>query len=47
MDLLAMVLSVEVTRREARSALPGAAVEPPRQRWWTRIRASRRAAGGS
>ncbi|XVU24401.1 hypothetical protein ACQPZJ_45465 [Actinoplanes sp. CA-054009] len=38
MDLLAMVLSVEVTRREARSALPCAEVSPPRRRWWHRRR---------
>lgn len=41
MDLTALVLSVEVTRRRAGSALPCAAVQRPSDRW-RRVRAALR-----
>ncbi|WP_158647415.1 hypothetical protein [Actinoplanes sp. ATCC 53533] len=39
MEPVALILSIEMTRREARSALPHARVRPPSARW-RRVRAT-------
>jgi len=44
MDVAALLISVEVARRDAQSALPGAAVQPPADRW-RRLRAAVRRLG--
>lgn len=44
MDFTALLISVEVTRREMHSALPGAKVRPETGRW-ERLRAAVRGLG--
>ncbi|MFI5841680.1 hypothetical protein ACIA8K_18420 [Catenuloplanes sp. NPDC051500] len=34
MDILALLLSVEATKRSSRSALPDAPVKKEKRRWW-------------
>jgi len=42
MEGVALLLSMQVTQRAARSALPGAEVQVPRERWrWARAVARR------
>jgi hypothetical protein len=47
MDFVALLISVEMTRRETHSALPGARVRPEARRWGRLRAAVRRLARGS